>query len=214
VAAWSGVVLESPVPDGHRNEVWAARSPDGRCAVRRSRRSSASLQWELELIEHLDRAGFLVPVPVRTSDGQLSQEEQTAAQANTALVQQIQGIETQISTVQEPMTLAGIYAVEQVAQQLNAAVQQVVQANNVQLILSPGATLYVADPVELTDDILARLNANVTTVSTAVPQGWQPQQSTVQLFQQVQDIRRAIAQQQAAAAAQQQPAATTPVQGR
>jgi Skp family chaperone for outer membrane proteins len=146
------------------------------------------------------------------NDGQLSQEEQTAAQANTQLIAQIQGVETQINTVQEPITLAGIYVVEQLGQQLSTAVEQVVQANSLQLLLSPGATLWISDAVEMTDDIIARLNANVPTVSTAVPQGWQPAQSSVQLFQQVQDIRRAVAQQQAAAA--QQPAAATPVQGR
>ena len=101
---------------------------------------------------------------------------------------------------------------EQLAQQLSPAVQAVVQANNVQLLLNPSAALYMADPVEMTDEIMAQLNQTVPTVSTAVPQGWQPQQQSVNLFQQVQEILLTVAQQQAAAA--QQPAAATPVQGR
>ena len=144
------------------------------------------------------------------NDGQLSQEEQTAAQANTALLQQLQGLEAQINTLQEPITMAGIFVVEQLAQQLSPAVQQVVQANNVQLLLSSEAALYVGDAAQLTDDIIARLDTLVPTVSIAAPQGWQPTQQGLNLFQQVQDIRRAVAQQQAAAT--QQPAA--PVQGR
>jgi hypothetical protein len=44
----------------------------GCLAVRQSRRSAASLKWELELIEHLDEVGFLVPVPLRTVDGHFS----------------------------------------------------------------------------------------------------------------------------------------------
>jgi Skp family chaperone for outer membrane proteins len=68
------------------------------------------------------------------NDGQLSQEEQTAAQANTTVIQQVQGLDQQINTIQQPITLARVYAIEQIGQQLNAAVQQVVQANNIQLI--------------------------------------------------------------------------------
>src|SRR5688500_19043448 len=63
-------------------------------------------------------------------DGQLSQEEQTAAQANTAVVQQVQGLDQQISTIQQPITVARVYVVEQIGNQLSAAMQQVVQANN------------------------------------------------------------------------------------
>ena len=146
------------------------------------------------------------------NDGQLSQEEQTAAQANTAVVQQVNGLDQQINTIQQPITLARVYVIEQLGQQLSNAVQAVVQANNVQLLLNPSAALYMADPVEMTDEIMAQLNQTVPTVSTAVPQGWQPQQQSVNLFQQVQEILLTVAQQQAAAA--QQPAAATPVQGR
>ena len=148
------------------------------------------------------------------NDGQLSQEEQTAAQANTAVIQQVNGLDQQINTIQQPITLARVYVIEQLAQQLSPAVQAVVQANNVQLLLNPSAALYMADPVEMTDEIMAQLNQTVPTVSTAVPQGWQPQQQSVNLFQQVQEILLTVAQQQQQAAAQQQPAAATPVQGR
>jgi Ser/Thr protein kinase RdoA (MazF antagonist) len=69
VWAWSGVTLVERVTGGQRNEVWVAESPHGSVAVRRSRRSAASLAWELGLIDALDRAGFRVPVAVRTDDG-------------------------------------------------------------------------------------------------------------------------------------------------
>jgi Skp family chaperone for outer membrane proteins len=145
-------------------------------------------------------------------DGQLSQEEQTAAQANTAVVQQIQGLDQQIATVQQPITVARVYVIEQIGQQLNAAVQQIVQANNIQMILNPSVGLYIAEAVDVTDEIIAQLNATVPTVSTTAPQGWQPSQQSVNLYQQVQEVLLAVAQQQAAQQ-QAQPAAT-PVQGR
>ena len=145
-------------------------------------------------------------------DGQLSQEEQTAAQGNTAAVQQIQGLDQQINTIQQPITVARVYVIEQIGNQLNPAVQQVVQANSIQLILNPSVGLYIAEAVDVTDEIIAQLNAVVPTVSTAAPQGWQPSQASVNLYQQVQEVLLAVAQQQAAQQ-QAQPAAA-PVQGR
>lgn len=43
---------------GHRNEVFRL---DGGLVARRSKRSVASLEWELDLLEHLAAHGFLVP---------------------------------------------------------------------------------------------------------------------------------------------------------
>jgi len=167
---------------------------------------------QLEQLQQ-QRAGLIRQFDTN-NDGQLSQEEQTAAQANTAVIQQVNGLDQQINTVQQPVTLARVYAIEQIAQQLNPAVQQVVQANSIQLILAPAAALFVADAVDVTDEIITQLNTLVPTVSTAAPQGWQPQQQSVNLYQQVSEILLSVAQQQAQ---QQQPATqqpAAPVQGR
>ena len=162
---------------------------------------------QLEQLQQ-QRAGLIRQFDTN-NDGQLSQEEQTAAQANTAVIQQVQGLDQQINTVQQPITLARVDVIEQLGQQLNAAVQQVVQANNVQMIISPASTLYVADAADLTDEIIARLNQAAPTVSATPPQGWQPQQQSVTLYQQVSEILMAAAMQQQAQA-QQQPAAQQP----
>jgi Skp family chaperone for outer membrane proteins len=147
-------------------------------------------------------------------DGQLSQDEQTVAQGNTAVVQQIQGLDQQINTIQQPITVARVYVIEQLAQQLGPAVQAVVQANGIQLILDPSTALFIADAVDVTDEIITQLNQTVPAVSAAAPQGWQPQQQSVQLYQQVTDVLLQVAmQQQQQQAAAQQPA-NTPVQGR
>jgi Skp family chaperone for outer membrane proteins len=147
-------------------------------------------------------------------DGQLSQDEQTVAQGNTAVVQQIQGLDQQINTIQQPITVARVYVIEQLAQQLGPAVQAVVQANGIQLILDPSTALFIADAVDVTDEIITQLNQTVPAVSAAAPQGWQPQQQSVQLYQQVTDVLLQVAmQQQQQQAAAQQPA-NTPVQAR
>ena len=148
-------------------------------------------------------------------DGQLSEAEQTAAQANAAVIQQVQGIDQQINTIQQPITLARVFVIEQIAQQLSPAVEQVVQANGIQMILNPASTLYVTDAADVTAKIITQLNQLAPAVSTAAPQGWQPQQGSVQLYQQVSEILMTVAmqQQQQQQAAGQQPAGT-PVQGR
>ena len=154
------------------------------------------------------------------NDGQLSEAEQQAAQAaNNPVRQQLQTLDQQIAQAQAPMNQARAYVVEQVAQQLSPAVQQVVSQSNVQLILAPSSVLYMADAVDLSDEIIAALNQRVPSVQTTPPQGWQPTQESLSLYQDVQRIFMVAAMQQQQAAAnqqapqgQQQPAA--PVQGR
>jgi Ser/Thr protein kinase RdoA (MazF antagonist) len=73
-ASWSGIRVGALLTGGHRNRVWEAESPVGRCVVRESRRSKASLQWELDLLEYLDTQGFVVPLPIRTDEGQTCDE--------------------------------------------------------------------------------------------------------------------------------------------
>jgi len=160
------------------------------------------------------------------NDGQLNQAEQKAAQVETNPTRkELVTLDQQISTVQAPINLAAAYAVSQIAQQLGAAVQQVVSAGNVQLILPSSQVLYSAETANLNQKIVAALNTRIPQVSITPPAGWQPDQSTIQLFQDVQQVRLAAAQQMAA---QQQagaaapaaqpgakaPATTAPVKGR
>lgn len=148
-------------------------------------------------------------------DGQLSQAEQTAAQANTTVMQQLQTIEQQMNTVRQPITLARVYVVEQLLLQYGAAQQSVITAKQIQLILDPASAIYANEAVNVTDDIAAALNQRVPTVTTAVPAGWQPQRQSVATYQDIEQLRAAVAQQQAAQQAQQAPAAAQqPVQGR
>jgi Skp family chaperone for outer membrane proteins len=142
------------------------------------------------------------------SDGQLNEAEQQAAQANATAVQQLQTLDQTINQTQAPIQLARIYVVEQIAMQYGTAVQQVVTANNVSLILTPASVIYAADAVDLTDEIVAQLNTLVPAASTAVPAGWQPQRQSITLFQEVQQMLLTAAAQQAQQ--QQQGAAPAP----
>ena len=56
---------------GVANDVWSVRL-NGRLTVGRlGARSDADLAWETGLMQHLDRAGLTVPVPIPTADGRL-----------------------------------------------------------------------------------------------------------------------------------------------
>lgn len=152
-------------------------------------------------------------------DGQLDQAEMAAAQANTAAVEQLQGLNQTIAQLQGPITAAQVYAVEQILMQYSAAVEQVIRENNVQLILAPEAIVYAPQEVSLNDEVVAALNQRVPTVSTAVPEGWRPQQESVQIWEQVQELIQTLTQMRQAQQAQQgqqqeQTTPATPVEGR
>lgn len=60
-----------PLAGGTSNDVWTVRVR-GRLAVGRlGHRSDADLAWEAGLLQHLDREGLAVPVPIPTTDGRL-----------------------------------------------------------------------------------------------------------------------------------------------
>src|SRR5437660_12801932 len=60
-----------PLAGGVANDVWSVRV-NGHLAVGRlGARSDADLAWETELLQHLDREGLIVPVPIPTTDGRL-----------------------------------------------------------------------------------------------------------------------------------------------
>jgi Ser/Thr protein kinase RdoA (MazF antagonist) len=57
---------------GVANDVWSVRVRGELAVGRLGSRSDADLAWEAGLLQHLDRNGMSVPVPIPTSDGRLS----------------------------------------------------------------------------------------------------------------------------------------------
>ena len=61
----------APLAGGVANDVWSLRV-NGHLAVGRlGARSDADLAWETKLLQHLDRGGLTVPLPIPTADGRL-----------------------------------------------------------------------------------------------------------------------------------------------
>jgi aminoglycoside phosphotransferase len=66
LSPWGSPPLGERLGGGHRNEV---RRAGDEWVARRSRRPQASLEWELDLLDHLSRNGFTVAEVVPTRDG-------------------------------------------------------------------------------------------------------------------------------------------------
>jgi len=60
-----------PLAGGVANDVWSVRVKGHLAVGRLGARSDADLAWETELLQHLDREGLTVPVPIPTTDGRL-----------------------------------------------------------------------------------------------------------------------------------------------
>jgi len=59
---------------GVANDVWSVRVNGHLAVARLGTRSDADLAWETELLQHLDREGLSVPLPIPTTDGRLFAE--------------------------------------------------------------------------------------------------------------------------------------------
>jgi Skp family chaperone for outer membrane proteins len=117
----------------------------------------------------------------------LVQAYQTAAAApnanEAALRPQAQAIQTreqaanqELARLTEPAQRAQAYALEQISNRLNEAVQGAVRARNVQLLVRPNAVLFTQPTADVTAAITAELDRLVPSVTTTPPAGWQPGQ--------------------------------------
>lgn len=72
LSAWGrDVVRMDRLAGGSVNDVWSVRIGGELAVARLGTRSDADLAWEAGLLQHLDRAGLTVPVPIPASDGRL-----------------------------------------------------------------------------------------------------------------------------------------------
>ncbi|MBJ7527233.1 MAG: OmpH family outer membrane protein [Sphingomonadaceae bacterium] len=142
-------------------------------------------------------------------DKELTQEElDVAIKAKNPLLTQIDAKQKELNTLQEPIFLAQLYAVEQIALKYDAAQQAVITAKKINVILAPDAFVWAPEAVDVTAAITAELDKAVPSVPITPPAGWRPSRQIGALYQQIQQLINAASQQaQAAAAAQARPAA-------
>lgn len=131
-------------------------------------------------------------------DGSLDQAEQNA---NPTVVQ-MASLRQQIDQLQQPIQLAQLYVVTQVAEQAGPAAQQVVTERSIGVLLEPEAVVYGAQGFDITPLVVTALNTRMPTASITPPQNWQPtDEGAINLYQQVLQVLSAIAARQQAAAA-------------
>ena len=144
------------------------------------------------------------------NDGNLDEAEQRAAQT-APQAQQIQTLETEVAQLTNQIEAARVYAIEQILRQYGAAIQDVQQQNNLQVILDRDAVVTAQPAAFIDEKVVAALNTRAPNVQIPPPQGWQPSQQAVNMYQQITQIlmvanaRRQAEQQGQAQPAQQQP---------
>jgi len=142
-------------------------------------------------------------------DKELTQAEiDVAVKANSPLLKQIDTKQSEINTLQDPIVLAQLYAVEQIALKYDAAQQAVITAKKINVILTPDSFVWAPEAIDVTPAITAELDKAVPSVTITPPSGWRPSRQIGALYQQIQQLINAATQQaQAAAAAQARSAA-------
>ena len=141
-------------------------------------------------------------------DKELTQAElDVAIKAKSPVLAQIDAKQKEITTLQDPIILAQLYSVEQIAMKYEAAQQAVITAKRINVILAPDAFVWAPESVDVTAAITAELDKAVPSVAITPPAGWRPSRQIGQLYQQIQQLINAAAQQAQAAAAR--PAAPT-----
>ena len=141
-------------------------------------------------------------------DKELTQAElDVAIKAKNPLLTQLDAKQKEINALQEPIFLAQLYAVEQIALKYDAAQQAVITAKKINVILAPDAFVWAPEAVDVTAAITAELDKVVPSVPITPPAGWRPSRQIGALYQQIQQLINAASQQAQAAAAQARPAA-------
>jgi Skp family chaperone for outer membrane proteins len=108
-------------------------------------------------------------------DKELTQAELDAAvKAKNPLLTQLDEKQKEINTLQEPIILAQLYAVEQVAVKYEAAQQAVVAAKKISVILAPDAFVWAPEAVDVTSAITAELDKAIPAASITPPAGYRP----------------------------------------
>jgi len=146
-------------------------------------------------------------------DKELTQAEiDVAVKANSPLLKQIDTKQSEINTLQDPIVLAQLYAVEQIALKYDAAQQAVITAKKINVILTPDSFVWAPEAVDVTPAITAELDKAVPSVTITPPSGWRPSRQIGALYQQIQQLISAATQQAQAAAAAQARSATPAAQ--
>jgi len=143
----------------------------------------------------------------KNHDKKVDQAELNAAQKlKSPALKQVETIEGEIQKLQLPAQAAQVFAIESIARRYQDALNKVVTDRRVGVVLKPDSFLYAPDAADITTSITAALDQTVPTVPITPPANWQPSETAVELYREIQQLRQLAAQ------SPQQPAAARPAQ--
>ena len=154
-------------------------------------------------------------------DNQLSAEEEAKMGASKSpLIDQLKAKQVEMETLELPIRAAQIFVIDTLDKNYEQALKDVSATKKVNIVLSPDAVIWVANPalLNLNAALTARVDQLTPTVNTTPPEPFTTSRRVLAIYEQVQQImqQRMLAamrqaQQQQAAAQQQggQPAAPT-----
>jgi Skp family chaperone for outer membrane proteins len=152
----------------------------------------------------LDQRQTVLKTLDKNHDNNVDQAELNAAEKlKSPALKQVDAIEKEIQRLQQPAQIAQVFAIESIARQYQAAMNKVVTDRRIGVILKPDSFVYAPDAADVTSSITAALDQTVPSVSITPPANYQPSQTGVELYREIQQLRQIAAAQQA-----QQPAAT------
>ena len=119
------------------------------------------------------------------NNGSLDESELPAVQASTQLAT-IQRLEDEINGLSDQVTDARIFAVEQILAQYPAALEEVANQQQIQMVLPIGSVQFARREADITQAIITSLNAKVPNVNVVPPQGYRRSQQGAAIFQDIQ----------------------------
>ena len=109
---------------------------------------------------------------------------QATLQQEAGSIQQIQeGAKQELGQIMQPVQLSEAYGQEQITAKLQAVVPTAMQKAGVTLLLRQDAVVY-GPAANLSEAVLAELNAELPTVQLVPPAGWEPAEVRAQKAQQ------------------------------
>lgn len=162
VADMQGAIANTKAWQAARTQIQATYKPQLDRAEARSRAIQAELQ-PLVTQFNTARAAPNANQAALQTQAQAIQAKQTAAQQ-------------ELGRITAPAERAQQYAIEQIQGKLQEAVQSVVRAKNVSLLVAPQAVLFAQPVADVTPAVTTELDRLIPTVNTTPPAGWQPGQ--------------------------------------
>lgn len=136
----------------------------------------------------------------KNGDKQVDETEQVAMKKSPDYAK-LQTLEQEIIAITNQIDGARIFAIEQIIVQYGSALQDVLTAEQIKIVLDPSVILYSPPEADITMKVVTALNARVPAVGVVPPSGWGPSREGAQVYQEVQQRLQLAAQY---AAAQQQ----------